>query len=228
MVLIAQLLAHAALTLAVPLLYAAVPADLDRVRRVLLGSRHMGAHGLGYGERSLNELSQKLTTSDIPVLTGLVDDKNRSVASGAGFGLASQCGAAIDPVVAMATGARESVSRYSDAQDILRLLAHYPRCTTAERQRAVEKSALLEQAQRDFHARRVMEIQRRDAENTRVQKEGLKMLDPAQRAAVSREDCLVSLERSRAAAGIKAGANADADPWFARARAQCMNLASRP
>jgi hypothetical protein len=61
---------------------------------VVLSSRQVGAHALGYGERSLNELSRKLRRSDIPALIALLDDTNRSAAIGATFGLASQCGEA--------------------------------------------------------------------------------------------------------------------------------------
>ena len=98
--------------------------------------RWMGAHGLGYGERSLNELSSKLTSADMPALIARLDGKNRSAAAGTTFGLASQCGAAIDPPYAAATGTKDSFSRYGDAREVLRQVANAARCPAQERARA--------------------------------------------------------------------------------------------
>jgi hypothetical protein len=61
-----------------------------------------------------------------------------------------------------------------------------------------------------------------------LQAEGLKMPDPAQRASVSREDCLAVAERNRAATGIKPGTNADSDALLERAKADCMQHESKP
>jgi hypothetical protein len=48
---------------------------------------------MGYGQRSLNELSRKLTPADIPMLISLLPDRELSV--GVQFALASQCEHAI-------------------------------------------------------------------------------------------------------------------------------------
>src|SRR5215471_12984035 len=66
------------------------------VRRIILHSRHLGAHGLGYNDHSLNEMSQELTPADIPLLISLLNDSELRV--GAEFALASQCEAGIMPV----------------------------------------------------------------------------------------------------------------------------------
>src|SRR5690349_4453953 len=70
--------------------------SIERVRRIILHSRHLGAHGMGYNNQSLNTLSQKLTPADIPTLVDLLADKNLPV--GVQFALASQCEAAVIPV----------------------------------------------------------------------------------------------------------------------------------
>src|SRR5713226_7115895 len=70
--------------------------SIERVRRIILHSRHLGAHGMGYNNQSLNTLSQKLIPADIPTLIDLLADKDLSV--GVQFALASQCNAAIIPV----------------------------------------------------------------------------------------------------------------------------------
>jgi len=49
--------------------------SLERVRRIILNSRHLGAHGMGYNNQSQNALSQKLTSADVPILIDLVADK---------------------------------------------------------------------------------------------------------------------------------------------------------
>lgn len=196
--------------------------EVDRVRQIVLQSRQAGAHGLGYGERSLKELSRKLKPADVPALIVLLDNRNRSAAIGATFGLASQCGAAIDPVGAIATGASENLLHFSDAREVLEQLANFKACARADRARALEKVPLIDEAERDYSARGAEEIRHRDTEDARLQAEGLKMLDPLQRAVISREDCLRVAERNRAATGIRPGANAEADVLFERLKANCV------
>jgi hypothetical protein len=200
----------------------------NRVRHVILGSRQLGAHGWGYGNRSLIELSRKLMPADIPALIVLLDDGNHRAEIGARFGLASQCGAAIDPLHDHAVGAGQNLKRLEDAREVYALLQNFARCTAAARMRALEKSALVDQARIDYTAQRARRIKRRNAEDARLQSSGMKMLDHTQRATVSREDCLAVVERNRAASGIKEGTNADSDALFARARTQCMRKKSRP
>src|SRR5438105_3200616 len=72
------------------------------VRRIILSTQHLGAHGMGYNTRSLWQLSKRLTPDDIPVLLSLAD-RNSGITVGAQFGLASQCGSAIVPVRDAAT-----------------------------------------------------------------------------------------------------------------------------
>src|SRR5260370_38309224 len=50
-----------------------------RVRRIILSSRHLGAHGLGYNSRSLSQFSRILTPADIPALTSLLADGDLTV-----------------------------------------------------------------------------------------------------------------------------------------------------
>src|SRR5260370_33115079 len=95
---------------------AAAATSQARVRRIILRCRHLGAHGMGYNNRSLSELSRKLTAADIPTLISLAADHDLSV--GVQFALASQCEAAILPV-------REAVVQHRvdflDASDVMNL-----------------------------------------------------------------------------------------------------------
>src|SRR5260370_42447149 len=98
--------------------------SLERVRRIILRSQHLGAHGIGYNNQSHNTLSQKLTPGDVPTLIDLLADKDVRV--GVQFALASQCGAAIIPV-------REAVIQHKmpflDAEDVMRLIEDFTVCT---------------------------------------------------------------------------------------------------
>lgn len=69
-----------------------------RIKQLILHSQRLGAHGLGYNADSMQELSKKLGANDIPSLIRLLKDEDVDIAAGAKFGLASQCGAAIEPV----------------------------------------------------------------------------------------------------------------------------------
>src|SRR5207245_3594638 len=91
-----------------------------RVRRIILSSRHLGAHGMGYNSWSLSQLSRRLNPADIPALISLLADGNLRV--GVQFALASQCGAAILPV-------REAAilhqMNFLDASDTLSLISDF-------------------------------------------------------------------------------------------------------
>src|SRR5262249_42600114 len=77
---------------------AGTSTDRDAIRRILLESRHLGAHGLGYNAQSHAELAKELSPAAVPTLLDLlVHDHETRV--GAIFGLASQCGAAIRPIL---------------------------------------------------------------------------------------------------------------------------------
>jgi hypothetical protein len=105
--------------------------SVEQVRRIILRSQHLGAHGIGYNRQSQTTLSQKLTPADVPILISLVADEHLHV--GVQFALASQCEAAIIPV-------RESVVQHKmlflDAEDVMRLIEDFAVCTQETRQRA--------------------------------------------------------------------------------------------
>ena len=100
------------------------PKSIERVRQIILHSRTLGAHGMGYSSQSLNTLSRKLTPTDIPTLIGLAADQDLHV--GAQFALASQCEAALIPV-------REAVMQHQlpflDAEDVMGLIEDFGLCT---------------------------------------------------------------------------------------------------
>ncbi|HKD80305.1 MAG TPA: hypothetical protein VKH81_11475 [Candidatus Angelobacter sp.] len=74
------------------------------LKTIILHTRHFGAHGMGYNDRSLFQLSHKITPADIPNLIFLLDEKGDilkddvDIRVGARFALASQCDATIQPL----------------------------------------------------------------------------------------------------------------------------------
>lgn len=173
-----------------------------RVRQIILSTRHLGAHGMGYNTQSLWQLAKKLTPDDIPVLISLASGNN-DVRVGAQFGLASQCGAAIAPVrVAVAES-----SRFMDltAEDTLQLISEFEGCSPEVREQASAARADIRQMIADQHARREQENQRKADDGARIQANSLKLLDPEQAKTLTREDRLEVYRRSLAAMGIKEG-----------------------
>ncbi len=171
--------------------------EAQRLRRIILYSRHIGAHGMGYNEASLKTLSAKLTSTDIPLLIGLAEDTQLRV--GAQFALASQCDDAIVPVKEAA--AEHKISPL-DAEDTLSLIESSGICTEVVRTRAAaavseiraisEAEALQAQKQADINA----------AEDARIQANGLKMLDPVQSKTLTRQEREEVFQRSLKAMGL--------------------------
>ncbi|HEV2991543.1 MAG TPA: hypothetical protein VG759_24115 [Candidatus Angelobacter sp.] len=104
---------------------------LQRLRHTILQSRHLGAHGFGYNDKSLKTLSEKLTPGDIPGLINLLTDKDLRI--GIQFALASQCEAAILPV-------REAVVQRKmlslDGEDTMYLIESFAVCSPETRKKA--------------------------------------------------------------------------------------------
>src|SRR6267143_1211373 len=172
--------------------------SLERVRRIILPSRHLGAHGMGYNNQSQNALSQKLTSADVPVLIDLVADKDLHV--GVQFALASQCEAAIIPV-------REAVIQHKmlflDAEDIMRLIEDFAVCTQETRQRASAMRSEIHALGEAEQARLEQEAKEKAVEDARIQRNALKMTDPQQAKELTRQEREEVYRRSLKAMGLK-------------------------
>ncbi len=86
---------------------------------------------MGYNTASMYELQQKLSPQDIPVLLGFLRQIPESV--GGEFGLASLCEPAIGPV---RKGFDAKQIPFTDADDILNLMANFEGCPAGARQHA--------------------------------------------------------------------------------------------
>ena len=168
-----------------------------RVRRIILSCRHLGAHGMGYNNRSLSELSRKLTAADIPTLISLAADHDLRV--GVQFALASQCEAAILPV-------REAAVQHKvdflDASDVMNLVSDFAGCTPQAQLKALETRAELGKLREGEYARIEQESKRKAEEDVRIQRNGLKMLDPEQAKTLTHEERVEVYKRSLAAMGL--------------------------
>ncbi|HEY8715731.1 MAG TPA: hypothetical protein VIM00_10140 [Candidatus Acidoferrum sp.] len=173
------------------------PHSADEVRSIILRSKHLGAHGMGYGDRSLNELAHQLTPEDVPVLIDLLADQH--LRTGVSFALASQCAASIEPTHDAAV---EHKLQFYEAQEVLDLITGFAGCSANAKEKAgamrSELTALGDADLAKSSARAKLE-----AENdARIQRNGLKMLDPKQAATLTREEREEVYHRSLKAMGL--------------------------
>ena len=170
----------------------------ERVRRIILSSRHLGAHGMGYNRQSQKTLSQKLTPADIPALIDLAADKDLHV--GVQFALASQCEAAIIPV-------REAVRQHRmfplDAEDVMRLIEDSAVCTPETQLRASEMRSEIHSLAEAENTRLAQEAKEKAADDARIQQNALKMTDPKQAKELTRQEREEVYRRSLKAMGLK-------------------------
>ncbi|HMF90399.1 MAG TPA: hypothetical protein VKL40_07130 [Candidatus Angelobacter sp.] len=169
------------------------------VRRIILHSRHLGAHGIGYNDHSLVELSQELTPADIPILISLLSDSELRV--GAQFALASQCEAAIMPVRrAVITDKRVSSL---DADDIFDLIADFSRCRPEAQAAARAMRVEIDKLVQERLAQRTKELDKQAGDDTRIQRNAFKMSDPAQKRTLTQAEREEAFRRSIKAAGLE-------------------------
>ena len=171
----------------------------DQVRRIILTSQHLGAHGMGYNTRSLWQLSRKLSSADIPTLLTLAASQ-RHTAVGAQFGLASQCAPAIDPV---RDSAVQNKMMSIDADDTLQLISDFEGCSPEARRKASDVREDLRQLMQEQQALQEQETKQKAENDARIQANGLKLLDPEQAKTLSHEERLEIYHRSLAAMGLK-------------------------
>jgi hypothetical protein len=176
---------------------AQTPRSADEVRSIILRSKHFGAHGMGYGDRSLNELAHQLTPEDVPVLIDLLADQH--LRTGVSFALASQCAASIEPT---RDAAIQHKIQFYEAQEVLDLITGFAGCSADAKEKAAtmrtELSAL-NGADREKSSARAKQEAENDA---RIQRNGLKMMDPKQAATLTREERGEVYRRSLKAMGL--------------------------
>lgn len=176
---------------------ASAVASRTHVRLIIISSQHLGAHGMGYSTRSLAQLSRKLSPADIPTLISLLGEEDLRV--GVQFALASQCEPAILPVREAAIQHKMDFIAASDTMD---LIATFSACNPQIRNSAIKMHAELDKLRDAEYARTEQESKRKAENEARIQRNGLKLLDPEQAKTLTREQRLEVSRRSLAAMGL--------------------------
>ena len=177
------------------------------LKKIILHTRHLGAHGMGYNDRSLFQLSRAVTPADIPNLLSLLDDKGDilkddvDVRVGARFALASQCDATFQPLQQAAEQNQEIA--WVDAEDIMDLMAGFQGCDAATQAKARIVRNEIRAAAEERMAKRNQELQEKAADDARIQKNALKMSDPEQKKTLTRAEREEVFRRSVKAAGLE-------------------------
>jgi hypothetical protein len=165
------------------LLWTQPNAARGRVRVIILYSRHLGAHGMGYNGRSLRELSQKLSPADIPTMIALLAD--RKVRVGAQFALATQCEASIVPV---REAARRHEMHFLDASHVMDMISSFPGCPPDAKQKARAMRDELDKLGQEDQAKIAAEAKRKAENDARIQQNGLKLMDPNRARELTRQE----------------------------------------
>ena len=153
---------------------------------------------MGYGERSLNELSRKLTPADVPVLISLLPDRKLSV--GVQFALASQCEHAIPAVREAATSHKMG---FLDASEVMSLISSFQGCTSQAHSRAKEAQTELDALRRDEQAMAKRRAEERAMEDARIQQNGIGMMQGSKKThELSRDERKEVFRRSLKAIGL--------------------------
>jgi hypothetical protein len=169
-----------------------------KIRSIILSARHLGAHGMGYNTRSMETLSKRLSANDIPVLI-ILASRESDVSVGAEFALASQCGPAISAVHDAAV--RHQID-FLNAQDTLSLIVGFEKCSKESQAKAFSMQETLRQVNAEESARIERESRQKAEDDARIQRNGLKLLDPEQAKTLTHEERLEIYRRSLAAIGI--------------------------
>ena len=170
-----------------------------RVRQIILDSRHEGAHGMGYNSESMETLSRQLSAADVPTLLGILADRDIEMRVGVQFALASQCEAALIPVRDAAVAHNIT---WLDAEDTTRLIEGFDRCPAEVRLVAAKMRSDIETLQEADERRLEQEHEAAAADDARIQRNGLKLLDPEQAKTLTRQEREEVFRRSLKAMGL--------------------------
>jgi hypothetical protein len=174
------------------------PKPAERVRQIILGSRSLGAHGFGYSSNWLSTLSRKLTPADVPTLIDLAADKDLHV--GVQFALASQCEATLIPVRAAVIHHKMSCL---DAEEVMRLIEDCAICRPETQQASSAMRSEIHSLGEAEQRRLEEEAKEKAAENARIQRNALKMLDPEMAKSLTRQEREEIYKRSLKEMGLK-------------------------
>ena len=152
---------------------------------------------MGYNDRSMSELSRRLSPVDIPKLIALLTD--RTVRVGAQFALASQCEASILPV---REASKQHQMDFLEASDVMDLISGFAGCPPMAREEARAMRGEIDQLRKDEQARIAEEAKRKAENDARIQENSIKMMDPSRAKELTREEREEVYQRSLKAMGL--------------------------
>jgi hypothetical protein len=173
------------------------PKPPTELRIILLHARHLGPHGMGYGETSLHELATRIQPDDIPALIELHSHRNWRTA--ATFALASQCQASIQPT---RDAAMQHKLPFFEAQEVMDLIAGFEGCSPDVKEKAAATRSELSALSDADQTKAAAEANVKAENDARIQRNGLKMTDPKQAAYLTRQEREEVYHRSLKAMGI--------------------------
>jgi hypothetical protein len=176
---------------------AQTPKTAAELRVIILHTQHLGAHGMGYGERSLHELATSIHPYDIPALIEL--HLHRHLRTGVAFALASQCEASIEPTREAAV---QHKIQFFEAQEVMDLIADFEACSADSKEKAAAMRSELSVLSEADQAKAATEAKEKAENDARIQRNGLKMTDPKQAASLSRQEREEVYHRSLKAIGL--------------------------
>jgi hypothetical protein len=170
------------------------PAEL---RFIIQRTQHLGAHGMGYGERSLHELATSIQPDDVPALIDLHSD--RHLRTGVAFALASQCEASIEPT---REAAIQHKMQFFESQEVMDLIASFEVCSADAKEKATAMRSELSALSDAEQAKAAAEKKEKAENDARIQRNGLRMTDPKQAASLTRQEREEVYHRSLKAMGL--------------------------
>ena len=170
------------------------PAEL---RIIILRTQHLGAHGMGYGERSLHELASSIQPDDVPALIDLHSE--RHLRTGVAFALASQCEVSIEPT---RDAAIQHKMQFFEAQQVMDLIASFEACSADSNEKATAMRSELSALSDAEQAKAAAEKKEKAENDAHIQRNGLKMADPKQAASLTRQEREEVYHRSLKAMGL--------------------------
>jgi hypothetical protein len=176
---------------------AQTPKSAAELRVIMLQTRHLGAHGMGYGERSLRELASSIQPDDIPALIELHSD--RHLRTGVAFALASQCQVAIQPT---REAAIQHKMQFFEAQEVMDLIAGFEACSADSKEKATRMRSELSALSDADQAKAAAEAKQKAENDARIQRNRLKITDPKQAASLTRQEREEIYHRSLRAIGL--------------------------
>jgi hypothetical protein len=176
---------------------AQTPKSAAELRVIMLQTRHLGAHGMGYGERSLRELASSIQPDDIPALIELHSD--RHLRTGVAFALASQCQVSIEPT---REAAIQHKMQFFEAQEVMDLIAGFEACSADSKEKATRMRSELSALSDADQAKAAAEAKQKAENDARIQRNGLKITDPKQAASLTRQEREEIYHRSLRAIGL--------------------------